>query len=76
MPERDLEVEALVDYSLCLEASSLDDDVFLLFPYVIFAQRLALLKSIELGIDPDNPSPSGKVNRVVKGVKFYPFGEG
>lgn len=76
MPERDLEVEALADYSLCLETSSLDDDVFLLFPYVIFAQRLALLKSIELGIDPDNPSPSGKVNRVVKGVKFYPFGEG
>jgi tagatose-6-phosphate ketose/aldose isomerase len=77
MPERDLEVEALVDYSVRLAEESLfEDDVFLLFPYIIFAQRLALLKSVEMGIDPDNPSPSGKVNRVVKGVRFYPFGEG
>lgn len=77
MAQGDPEVEALADYSLCLaERVTFKDDVFLLFPYVIFAQRLALLKSIEIGIDPDNPSPSGKVNRVVKGVKFYPFGEG
>lgn len=77
LPKQDPEVEALVDYSVCLaEENLLEDDVFLLFPYVIFAQRLALLKSVEMGIDPDNPSPSGKVNRVVRGVKFYPFVEG
>ncbi|HQE02671.1 MAG TPA: SIS domain-containing protein [Bacillota bacterium] len=77
MPERDPAAEALVEYSIVLaDEGSFSDDVFLLFPYVILGQRLALLKSIELGIDPDNPSPTGKVNRVVKGVTCYPFQEG
>jgi len=74
MPQPDPEVEALVDYSLSLDTGlEFEDDVFLIFPYIIFSQRLALFKSVELGINPDNPSPTGKVNRVVKGVKFYPF---
>lgn len=34
-------------------------------------QRLAVNKSISMGINPDNPSPSGSVNRVVQGVKIY-----
>src|SRR5690554_5931134 len=52
---------------------NLSDDVFLLFPYVLFAQMLALVKSAGFGVNPDNPSPDGTVNRVVRGVKIYPF---
>lgn len=41
--------------------------------YLYFAQLLALYKSINLGINPDNPCPSGEVNRVVKGVIIHNF---
>ena len=40
---------------------------------LVFFQMLAMFKSIELGITTDNPSPSGQVNRVVKGVVIYPY---
>ena len=40
---------------------------------LVFAQMLALFKSIDLGITTDNPSPSGEVNRVVQGVTVYPL---
>lgn len=36
-------------------------------------QLLGLRMSIALGISPDNPCPSGEVNRVVQGVTLYPF---
>ena len=45
------------------------------FPYLVFAQCLALMQSLALGIQPDNPNPSGMVNRVVKGVSIYPLGQ-
>lgn len=48
-------------------------DFELAFLYILFAQTLALKKSINLGIEPDNPSPGGIVNRVVKGVTIYPL---
>ena len=38
---------------------------------LVFAQMVALFKSIDLGITTDNPSPSGEVNRVVQGVTVY-----
>jgi tagatose-6-phosphate ketose/aldose isomerase len=40
---------------------------------VIFAQVNAFLHSLKLGVTPDNPSPSGLVNRVVQGVTIYPY---
>ena len=40
---------------------------------VMFAQTLAVLKSLSMGITPDNPCPTGEVNRVVKGVTLYPY---
>jgi tagatose-6-phosphate ketose/aldose isomerase len=33
------------------------------------------MQSLALGIRPDNPNPSGMVNRVVKGVSIYPLGQ-
>ncbi len=34
-------------------------------------QKMAVLKSIKEGINPDNPAPSGEVNRVVQGVIIH-----
>lgn len=41
--------------------------------YITFAQTLSVLKSLSMGLTPDNPCPSGEVNRVVKGVTLYPY---
>jgi tagatose-6-phosphate ketose/aldose isomerase len=40
---------------------------------LVFAQCLALLVSLRLGITPDNPSASGTVTRVVSGVTIHPL---
>ncbi|ANM80876.1 SIS domain protein [Serratia marcescens] len=49
------------------------DDIWLLFPYLLFSQMLAFESSLALGLTPDNPCPTGEVNRVVKGVTIYRF---
>jgi tagatose-6-phosphate ketose/aldose isomerase len=40
-------------------------------PFAVFAQGLALLRSLSLGVRPDNPNAAGTVSRVVKGVSIY-----
>ncbi|MEW5814859.1 MAG: SIS domain-containing protein [Spirochaetota bacterium] len=40
---------------------------------VVAGQILALFKSLDIGLKPDNPSVSGTINRVVQGVVIYPF---
>jgi D-galactosamine 6-phosphate deaminase/isomerase len=47
-------------------------DLELCLPYVVFAQALALLRSLSLGLSPDSPNAAGTVNRVVQGVTIYP----
>lgn len=42
-------------------------------PFVMFAQVISLLNSVRVGNTPDTPSPTGTVNRVVKGVTIHPF---
>lgn len=42
---------------------------------VQYVQLLGLRLSIGLDISPDNPCPSGEVNRVVQGVTLYPYGQ-
>ncbi|MCW8124974.1 SIS domain-containing protein [Microbulbifer halophilus] len=49
------------------------DDAWLSFPYILCAQLLAFYKCLALDITPDNPCPSGEVNRVVQGVTIHPF---
>jgi tagatose-6-phosphate ketose/aldose isomerase len=51
-------------------------DLELCLPYVMFAQSLALLRSISLGVRPDNPNAAGTVSRVVKGVSIHPWRRG
>jgi tagatose-6-phosphate ketose/aldose isomerase len=63
-----------------------DDDVHVALPpgatdlalapvVLAFAQCLALLASLQLGITPDNPSASGTVTRVVSGVTIHPLAQ-
>ena len=49
------------------------ENVLLGLDYILFAQTLAVLKSLSMSITPDNPCPTGEVNRVVKGVTLYPY---
>ncbi|KQW48262.1 MULTISPECIES: SIS domain-containing protein [unclassified Roseateles] len=58
------------DVTLALPASA--PDLALAPVALVFAQCLALLASLQLGITPDNPSASGTVTRVVSGVTIHP----
>lgn len=46
---------------------------YLALPYIMVAQTVSLLNSVRVGNTPDTPSPTGTVNRVVKGVTIHPF---
>lgn len=46
---------------------------YLALPDVMFAQTVALLTAVKLKNTPDTPSPTGTVNRVVKGVVIHEF---
>lgn len=72
--------------ALRTDAASHADDVHLALPAsapdlalapvaLVFAQCLALLASLRLGITPDNPSASGTVTRVVSGVTIHPHAQ-
>lgn len=56
-----------------IHLNSQQNDIWLLFPYLVFAQMLSAESSLALSLTPDNPCPTGEVNRVVKGVTIYPF---
>ncbi|MGE0034995.1 MAG: SIS domain-containing protein [Xanthobacteraceae bacterium] len=49
------------------------EDIDLLVPYIVGPQMFAFEQSLVRGITPDNPNPSGTVNRVVQGVRIHPF---
>lgn len=67
------EFHGLADYTFIFENETTHDNMYLAFEYIVFAQTLALFKSLAFGITPDNPCPTGEVNRVVKGVTLYPY---
>ncbi len=46
---------------------------FLAVVSVLPAQLLGLFKSVHLGLNPDSPSKSGMIHRVVQGVNIYPY---
>jgi tagatose-6-phosphate ketose/aldose isomerase len=39
---------------------------------IVGAQLLGYYLSLSIGLNPDNPSPSGVINRVVQGVRIHP----
>lgn len=71
--KHDEEVKGLVDFYYAFENETTCDNMFLAFNYILVAQVLALFKSLSYDITPDNPCPSGEVNRVVQGVIIYPY---
>ena len=48
-----------------------DGDLY--FPYIVFGQLYAFHRSLSLGNSPDQPSNSGTVSRVVRGVTIHPL---
>ena len=48
-------------------------DAYLAFPYILFAQTISLFTSVKVNNKPDTPSPTGTVNRVVKGVIIHEY---
>ena len=67
------ELESLCDYLYAYDINHNLNNVELGLAYITFAQTLSVLKSLSMGLTPDNPCPSGEVNRVVKGVTLYPY---
>ncbi|WP_206483433.1 SIS domain-containing protein [Thalassotalea sp. G2M2-11] len=79
---QDLNNEVIKD-NIAASVTCLDDiiyhdtnsiaDVWAGLPIIVYCQVLAFYKSIALNLTPDNPCPTGEVNRVVQGVTIYPF---
>ena len=55
------------------ENKDLLPDAYLALPDIMFGQTIALLTSVKVGNTPDTPSPTGTVNRVVKGVTIHEY---
>ncbi len=66
-------IEELVDYAIQINVGTDMENIMLGLDFIMFAQTLAVMKSLSMGITPDNPCPTGEVNRVVKGVILYPY---
>ena len=66
-------IEELADYTIQINVGSDMENIMLGLDFIMFAQTLAVMKSLSMGITPDNPCPTGEVNRVVKGVILYPY---
>lgn len=69
----DEELKSQANYVFELEKleCSVKNEVVLPLQQIIFGQMLSFLKSEKLGITPDNPCPTGEVNRVVQGVILH-----
>jgi len=59
---------------VALSGAATASDLALCLPYAVFAQCLAFMQSLSLGLTPDVPNARGTVNRVVQGVTIYPLG--
>lgn len=70
--EKDEEIEKISDECIFVEGASVPD-VYAALVYVLYGQMFAFYNSARLGINPDNPSPDGSVNRVVKGVVLHSY---
>ncbi|MBR2888960.1 MAG: SIS domain-containing protein [Oscillospiraceae bacterium] len=66
-------IEELADYAIQINVGCDMENIMLGLDFILFAQILAVMKSLSMGITPDNPCPTGEVNRVVKGVILYPY---
>ena len=49
------------------------EDAWLSLVYIVYCQMLAFFKALAVGVQADNPCPTGEVNRVVNGVEIHSF---
>jgi len=63
--------EELFDEIIPAVAPELPDDLRTPFE-IVTPQLLGYYLSLRIGLNPDNPSPDGIINRVVQGVRVYP----
>jgi len=61
------------DLNIITTATPQSDNEYGCIPYVFAGQLFGLFKSVERGLNPDSPSVSGNISRVVEGVKIYDF---
>ncbi len=64
-------LESLADYVISLDAPTTLKDEYRPPVDVMFAQLLGLFSSLNAGLRPDHPSPSGAINRVVAHLQIY-----
>jgi len=69
--KEDAKVSALADLTITMPFGKETENQRLAPAYITVAQTLALLCSLLTGHTPDNPCPTGEVNRVVQGVTLY-----
>jgi tagatose-6-phosphate ketose/aldose isomerase len=63
-----------VDFTINGEGIDLtEDNEYKFVPYVIIGQLLGYYFSLKYGLNPDLPSVSGTISRVVNGVKIYNY---
>lgn len=67
------ELRELADYTVAYNTDTNPNNAELGLAYITFAQVLSILKSISMKLTPDDPCPSGEVNRVVEGVTLYKY---
>lgn len=67
------EIKNNADYAFDIENInySVNNEALLPLQQIMFGQMLSFYKSMNLDITPDNPCPTGEVNRVVKGVILH-----
>lgn len=61
------------DFEKLIYKNQINEDIYLALPYIVIAQLISLITSLRVGNTPDNPSKSGTVNRVVKGVSIHEY---
>ena len=71
--KEDETVQKLADLTIVLPFEETTPTCLLAPAYITVAQTLAILTSLAMGCTPDNPCPTGEVNRVVQGVTIYPL---
>ena len=61
--------------SVWLSLNTDSEDMFHIIPVTLVGQLLGYYKSLNLGLNPDNPSVTGVISRVVEGVNIYKKGK-
>ncbi|MEL4307490.1 SIS domain-containing protein [Joostella sp. CR20] len=64
-------VDIKIKNAVRIPFQAVSNNTLQLIPVTLIGQLLGLYKSLKLSLNPDNPSVSGAINRVVQGVNIY-----